>query len=85
MYLGPLEKLIQAAPEVNVLSPRPAERHILALAKRGDLSLAVAERQIGMLRVIELCQDADLWDTETTSRRHRELRSGWPYGGHRCG
>jgi len=31
------------------------------------------ERLIGLVRLIELCQDLSLWDTATASRRRREL------------
>jgi hypothetical protein len=73
LYLGPLSKLVRAAPTMHVLAPRAAERHIVDLKAAGEISLAVMERLIGMVRVIELGQDSTLWDTETASRRRREL------------
>ena len=72
-YLGPLNKLIHAAPTMRVLPPRAAERHILDLASGKKISLAVMERLMGMVRVIELGQDAVLWNTAIASRRRREL------------
>jgi hypothetical protein len=74
LYVAPMRAVIDAAPVMRVLPPRAAELHLVELSRRGDISLAVAERQLGVIRLLELGLDGSLWDAETASRRHRELR-----------
>jgi hypothetical protein len=74
LYLGALAKVIDAAPSVNVLPPTIAERVIVEKAKSGELTLARAERLIGLCRVMDLGVDVSLYDCATASGRHRDLR-----------
>jgi hypothetical protein len=73
LYLGPLAKVIGAGPSMNVLPPRAAERLLIERVQSHETSLAIAERLIGVARIMELGADALLYDPATASGRHRQL------------
>ena len=75
LYLGPLHKLITAAPSIAVMAPRAAEYELVERYLRGAISLAVMERLIGVIRLRELGLDRTVWrDSDTRARRLRDIR-----------
>jgi hypothetical protein len=76
LYLGPLERLIDAAPNISVLTAREAERALIDRYLAGQPSLAVTERLLGVIRIRELQQEEVVWhDPDTRAGRLREMRN----------
>ena len=73
LFLGRLAALTRAMPTIQALPPRQAEIQVLRQARDSGLSLAKAERRLGMIRVSELGQAVPLWGSKVADR-HRELR-----------
>jgi hypothetical protein len=76
LYVGPLRGVVRDAPRLHLLGPSDAERYLIQQVREGRLSAAVAERLIGMVRLIALRVGPSIWSRDTHTRRNRELRDG---------
>ena len=74
LFLGRLAALTLAMPTIQALPPRQAEIQIFEQARDAGLSLAKAERRLGMIRVSELGQALPLWGSKAPDR-NREMRN----------
>jgi len=74
LFLHGIAEVIRAAPVMTVLPPCDAERSIIESVQAKRLSLAVAERLLGVVRIIDLGEDGSLYDVPTASGRQRDLR-----------